>query len=461
MRMLDEKKSGAKDTAKERSARRIVPLAIFFAIILCIAIIALAEVAKNERKVNLVIKTGVSPFSPVLDTNTPDAYTLLKKASNDFITHYSKSNVTVSLTQYESARRGVEIDGYFGTPLSPDVIFASTFNLVTYVHEGKLIPLDSILDSGIREDIRDGCLAGCIVNGKTYMLPYITFQNALCFNKKLFRAAGLEKYCNTDAVQSWTLEEWEEVLAALKASLPSTSYPMMMYAADEQGDTHIMTLLRSRGSPFFDEYGNVCLSRAEGVEALEWLRKSNEKGYFPPHPERLVILDNYELFIAGQLGIYLVNRTIQQYFDKEGIECGYVNFPSIDGKGFTTSFDMSFAIVDNEDKNKLSAAKAFVSHIYKSRFLDYSVGGGNPVSRRVATKYAAYLSDVSRYMNNTACNINFSGSSPNWIEVRAVFYQHIRDLFTTSKSAIQIAHEIDMDLNAAINAGRETSHPHE
>lgn len=407
---------------------------------------------KQKKEINLIIKTGVSPLNPVVDNDTLDAYTLLKKAALDFTNNYGDAKIKISLSQYESARRSEEIDGCFGTALSPDVLFASQFNLSTYVNEGFLAPIDDILDSSIKDDLADGCLDNCVIDGKTYMVPYITQQNVLCFNKALFRSAGLHRYCNTDSIQTWTLSEWDEVLAKLKASLPTTSYPMMMYAADEQGDTHIMTLIRSRGSSFFDGTGHVCLETDEGIAALEWLRKCNHAGYFPPHPERLVILDNYELFVSGQLGIYMVNHAVQHYFDEAGIECGYVNFPSIDGQGLTTSFDMSFAVVNNGDKDKLKAAKSFIKRIYKTSFLDYSAGG-TPVSRRVAAKYAEYLTDVSRYINNNAKNVNFTNNSPNWLGLRAVFYLHIRDLFATKKSTALIAQEIDSDCNAAIDEG--------
>lgn len=413
---------------------------------------------RSRERVRLIIKTGVNPLNEVVDNDTPDAYTFLKKAVNDFSPRYKASKLTVSLSQYESARRGEEIDGCLGTELSPDVLLASQFNLSAYAHSGILIPLDDILESGIKDDLMAGCMVNCAIAGKTYMLPYLTLQNVLCFNKALFRKAGLEKYCNTDEVQSWTLEEWEEVLSALKASLPDTSYPMMMYAGDEQGDAHIMVLLRSRGAQFFDATGHVYLTCSEGIAALDWIRQCNEAGYFPPHPERLVILDNYELFTSGQLAIYLANHTIQTYFDDLGIECGYVNFPSLDGAGFTTLFDMSFAVVDNMDKRRLKAAKSFIEYIYKSRFLDYSAGG-IPVSYRVAKQYSEKLNDVARYINNNAVRVNFTGNCPNWIGVRAVFYPHIQDLFITKKSTLQIAQELEKDCNAAIDAGH--SHPHE
>lgn len=453
LRALRLGKQCGKTNSMMTAARFIKNTAISLA-----AVAMITAVSCKRNATPLIIKTGVSPLNLVVDDDTPDAYTFLKKAAADFVSQYKGNRLAVSLSQYEVARRGDEIDGCLDTEYSPDVLFASQFNLSAYAHDGVLVPLDDIIDDGIKADLFPGSLDNCAIGGKTYMLPYLTQTNVLCFNKALFRQSGLDRYCDTDEVQSWTLEEWDAILAALKSALPDTSYPMMMYAADEQGDTHIMTLLRSHGSPFFDATGHVCLTTSEGLSALSWLRQYNEKGYFPPHPERLVILDNYELFAAGQLALYLCNHTLQTYFDELGIECGYVNFPSIDGAGYTTSFDMSFAVVDARDDRRLKVAKAFVTYIYKSRYLDYSAGG-IPVSKRVATQYADALSDVSRYLNNTACNVNFSGNNPNWIGVRAAFYPHIKDLFATNKSIEQIAQEIEQDCNDAIDKGH--SRPHE
>ena len=82
----------------------------------------------------------------------------------------------------------------------------------------------------------------------------------------------------------------------------------MMYAASSQGDTHIMTLLRSAGSPFYDETGHFALSRPEGVAALRWIQEGVGRGWFPPHAENLEIEDCSSLFRAGQLAIYMVNN---------------------------------------------------------------------------------------------------------------------------------------------------------
>ena len=38
------------------------------------------------------------------------------------------------------------------------------------------------------------------INGKTYILPYYSLQNTLCFNKDLFRQCGLEDVIGEEGV---------------------------------------------------------------------------------------------------------------------------------------------------------------------------------------------------------------------------------------------------------------------
>lgn len=45
----------------------------------------------------------------------------------------------------------------------------------------------------------------------------------------------------------------------------------MMNGKNNQGDTHIMTFMRSYGSTIFDEEGNFDFESKETVQALEWI----------------------------------------------------------------------------------------------------------------------------------------------------------------------------------------------
>lgn len=99
---------------------------------------------------------------------------------------------------------------------------------------------------------------------------------------------------------------------------------MMMYAGSSQGDTHIVTLLRSAGSSIYDDTGHFNLSAPEGIAALRWIQEGVGRGWFPPHAENLEIEDCSSLFRQGQLAIYMVNNaSITRYGDTVGL----VNFP--------------------------------------------------------------------------------------------------------------------------------------
>ena len=145
--------------------------------------------------------------------------------------------------------------------------------------------------------------------GKTYMMPFLSLQNLLLYNKELFRAAGLEEFVSDeDVIQGWSVGEWEHILDTLAENLPDNNFPMMMYAKNDQGDTHIMTLIRSQGSEFFDSDGNFNISSDEGKAALQWIAGGKEKGWFPPSCENLEIIDMTELFTNGHLAITMANN---------------------------------------------------------------------------------------------------------------------------------------------------------
>ena len=234
-----------------------------------------------------------------------------------------------------------------------------------------------------------------------------------------------------------------------------------MYGKNEMGDTHVITLLRSRGSTFFDENGRVKLTTPEGIKAVQWLMDCNKKGYFPPNAENIEINDCYDLFLNGQLAIYINNAVLDASISKSNFEYGHVNFPSVDGKGFNTTFLTGFEVFDNEDEQKLKVAKDFVKFFYENDdWLDYSAGA-IPCSNKVAIKFADQLKSKQKYINNNQSNWNFTGNAPAWRKVREVFYKDIKELLYGEKTAEEIAQQIEDDCNVAIEAGYVDSKLHD
>ena len=418
---------------------------------------------ENEKPtVILRIKTPSLQMSSLTDEEINDSYGFLKKASDAFAKQYEDANVIIELSQFTQENASKEITGSFDTEDAADVLYAEFFNMSTYIHSGKVVPLDDIISDEIRNDIDTSYWDNGTINGKTYMIPYLGMQNTLCYNKELFRQVGLDRFISDkDEVQSWTLDEWETILSTLAQKLPKNVSPMMMYAKNRMGDTHIMTLLRSRGGTFFDENGRINVNTPEGIAAIQWIMDANQKGYFPKNAETLEIDDCGALFYKQQLAISLNNIALDVTLREQGFEYGHVNFPSIDGKGFNTTFITGFEVFDNGNEEKLKVAKDFVKYIYETdEWLEYS-SGGITCSNKVESKYADQLVNEKKYIANKQTGWNFTANSPAWGDVRDVFYTNIQDLLYGEKTAEEIAKQIDETCNAAIENGYATSVLHE
>lgn len=408
-------------------------------------------------EVTLIVKVPTIRLAPKMDPDTITSYDFLVKAANDFAANYQAARVTVNVVEFAPTEQQSEIDGCFDTAGATDVFYADFFYSETYVHTGRVVPLDDIITDEIRADIAANFWQMCQLDGKTYMMPFLYRQNVLGYNKDLFRACGLAKYCSDrDEVQTWTPAEWAEILSTLEARLPANKYAIMLYALNNQGDTHIMSYIRSQGSQIFAPDGSVHISTPEGIAGLRWIKHIYDSGYTPPHAEKLEILDNHDLFVNGQLALYIVNEATESIYD---FDCGYVNFPAPSG-GITTNFNTGFEVFDNGDPARLAAAKAFVKYIYETDWLDYSAGS-IPCSQRVAERHAGDLVGVQKYLANAATGVHFTGGNPNWPGVRQVFYPTIRRLLTGEYTPEEAAAALDRDCNAAIAAGRQSSKLHE
>ena len=418
--------------------------------------------ANEKPEIALTIKTPVLQMTAYKDEEIKDTYTFMKKLATAFESQYKDANVKINVVQFEKADEDEQIIGCFDTEEKADILYEEFFNMSTYVHTGKVVPLDDIISEEMRNDISSSYWDISKLNEKTYMMPFLGMQNTLCYNKDLFKQVGLERYVtDEDIVQNWSLADWEIILKTLQAKLPENIYTMLMYGKNEMGDTHVITLLRSRGSTFFDENGRVKLTTKEGIEAVQWLMDCNKKGYFPANAENLEINDCYELFVNGQLAIYINNAVLDASMRKEDINYGNVNFPSIDGKGFTTNFLTGFEVFDNGDEERLKVAKDFIKFVYENdEWLEYSAGA-IPCSDKVAAKYADELKDKQKYIDNNQTGWNFTGNAPTWRKVREVFYKDIKELLYGEKTAEEIAKQIEENCNKVINEGYANSKLHE
>ncbi|MCM1127862.1 MAG: extracellular solute-binding protein [Lachnospiraceae bacterium] len=416
---------------------------------------------KAQQEITLVVKVPNLVMNSVSNPDITDSSVFLKQAGDAFAAQYEAAKVTFQVETFDYVDEIQAITGSFDTKDATDILYEGYFNMASYLHTGKVVPLDDIISDELRDDIDDASWAMSMVNGKTYMMPFLSMQNILIYNKELFKECGLEKYLiDTNTIQNWTLEEWTDILDTLASNLPSQTYPMMMYGKNNQGDTHIMSYIRACGSTIFSADGHFDFESEAAVKALEWIQSGVDKGWYPPHPENLEITDCNELFSNGQLAIHIFNNanfTLYNNMDNYG----YVNFPG----NVATSFVTGFEVFNNGDELKVQAAKDFIKYIYENdEWLELSAGN-IPASRKVSEKYQDQITMLDEFTKNAVNVVDFMNNSPNWqgsdTSVRSVFWPNIHELLAKSVTPEECAKELNETCNAALDAGRQNSVLHE
>lgn len=408
--------------------------------------------------VHLLVKVPRTGHDVVFDDSITYIDQVIERMAEDFEHSYDKADVRIEVEVFEQNQHDSAIVDAFDTADAADVLYGDYFNISTYIHTGRVVPLDDVVTPQVRASVFDDLWDRSSVEDRIYMMPYLERQNVLAYNKVLLQQAGLDAFIAEGEIQAWSLAEWTQVLDALAANLPDGCYPMMMYAASSQGDTHIMTLLRAAGSAFFDDEGYFNLSTPEGVAALSWLQSGVERGWFPPHSENLEIEDCSSLFRQGQLAIYMVNNaSLSRYGDTIGL----VNFPGPDEDGCATRFVSGFEVFDNGDARKVQVAKDFLSFVYGSDELMAYAAGTLPASRAAAERYGSDIPSFEQFLENRHNIVDFTGNNPDTRAVREVFYPHIHGLLMGTLTPEEAAARIDADCNRAIDEGIAASTLHE
>ena len=432
---------------------------------LCMALAAavclnLAGCAPGQKKavkqVTLTIKTPPIGFGTVPGLGEKESYDLFVAAAEKFSAQYDTYEVSFEISKYDYLDEKEQLADKQGTDEAADIYYSGSWNTPSYVARGWLVSLDDIVDDELRKDIDETIWEQNTIEGKVYIMPFQQLQNTLIVNRTMMKEAGLEEYIpEGDEIAHWSTEEFDTILHALGDSLTEDNqFAFMMYAANNQGDSHIMTLLRAYGGTLYDEEGDFAVDTPEGIAALEWLKDLNDKGITPKGAENMELIDCVNLFNNGQMALCMGNLTnLWDIWDK-GLDVFAANFPSMDGKGYATSSVNGFCIFDNGNEDKIQAAKDFIRYIYTDEDLMKYTLGTLPVNHSVTEKYQDEIRMLKAYGDNTPNIVDNIRNNLNWQGVRDVFYLNIKDLLLEKKTPAEVAAGIDQSCNTALSIGR-------
>lgn len=413
------------------------------------------KTAEPER-VNLVVKTPPIGLGNIPGVGEAEVYDMLTLAAQRFQAQYDRYDVEFDISRYDYLDEQTHLADKYGTEEAADIFFSGSWNVPLYAARGWLVPLDDLIDEELRADIDESIWRQNSIGGRVYTMPFHQLQNTLMVNRTMMEQAGLEAYIpEGDSVAHWSTEEFDLVCRRLAESLTDeNTFAFMMYAANNQGDSHIMTLLRSHGCPLYDENGDFTVNTPEGIQALGWIKEMDEKGITPKGAENLELLDCMNLFHNGQLAICVGNLTSLWDARNKGVDVFTANFPDPSGAGYCTASSNGFCVFDNGDEARIQVAKDFIRFLYTDEEVMKYTLGTLPVNKSVAERYGDDIWMLRAYGENTANAVDNIRSSLNWQGVRDVFYPNIRDLLMGVRTPEEVAAAIDQRCNAALALGR-------
>lgn len=413
----------------------------------------------DERPESITLRIATPPIGlgSVPGVGEAEISEMMEVAAERFSAQYTAFDVNFEINRYNYTDEKEQLLDKIGTEDAADIFYAGSWNTSAWAEQGWLVPLDDIIDDGLRSDISETLWRQNSYKGHVYVLPYQQLHNTLAVNKKMMEEAGLEEFIpEQDTIAHWSTEDFNTVFAELKESITDeTTYVFMMYALNDQGDSHIMTLLQAMGGSLYDENGNFAVNTPEGIAALTWLKSLDEQGYVPENAENIEFVDVINLFYNGQMAICMSNLTNLWDYRDRGMEVFPVNFPSLDGIGYVVATTNGFCVFDNGDTKKVQAAKDFVRYIYTDEELMKYTLGTLPVNQSVMDKYEDEIWMLKAYSENSPNLTTIVRlDNLNWQGVRDVFYLNIQDLLKGTKSPEEVAKAIDETCNAALEQGR-------
>ena len=411
----------------------------------------------DERPESITLRIATPPIGlgSVPGVGEAEISEMMEVAAERFSAQYTAFDVNFEINRYNYTDEKEQLLDKIGTEDAADIFYAGSWNTSAWAEQGWIVPLDDIIDDGLRSDISETLWRQNSYKGHVYVLPYQQLHNTLAVNKKMMEEAGLEEFIpEQDTIAHWSTEDFNTVFAELKESITDeTTYVFMMYALNDQGDSHIMTLLQAMGGSLYD--GNFAVNTPEGIAALTWLKSLDEQGYVPENAENIEFVDVINLFYNGQMAICMSNLTNLWDYRDRGMEVFPVNFPSLDGRGYVVATTNGFCVFDNGDTKKVQAAKDFVRYIYTDEELMKYTLGTLPVNQSVMDKYEDEIWMLKAYSENSPNLTTIVRlDNLNWQGVRDVFYLNIQDLLKGTKSPEEVAKAIDETCNAALEQGR-------
>lgn len=220
--------------------------------------------------------TGTITFTTWGSESEEAAY---KDLIKQFEAEHEGAKVKLNVVPYDQMFSN--IDAQLSSGDAPDIFRVDYGNLGVYSSQEQLLDLSPYFSEDEIADFVPAMWEAVSYDGTPYGVPQQTDVSALLVNLDMLTAAGFDTTTlPTTQDDAWTWEEFADVAAQLRASLPADKYPFV-YNWQLGGAPRWLSWLFQADGSFLDG-ATATIDSAAGEKALDFTKSFFENEWVPP-----------------------------------------------------------------------------------------------------------------------------------------------------------------------------------
>lgn len=276
-------------------------------------------------------------------------------------------NIKIEYQAIEFTDGPAKLETAIQSRTNPDVVYDAPGRVIDWASKGYLVPLDDMVD---KSTLLEAAVTASSYEDELYLYPQGVAPFMMGFNKTLLEELDLLEMLPLDKDnRSWTVEEYEALLTALKEKKPDMS-PAILFAKSQGGDQGPRAFISNLYGSWItnDEVTEYTINDENGVKAMEWAKKAYDKGLLGQG----IALDggaSIEAFRSGLAastilyspGLYKPDALADKF------EPVLVPYPNNSGKPELEYLVAGPCVFDNEDEDRATAAKLFIDFMINDK----------------------------------------------------------------------------------------------
>lgn len=279
-------------------------------------------------------------------------------------------SIKVNFTRISFTDGAEKIEKAIAAGKAPDIIYDSPGRIIGWAGRGLLEPLDDVLATEKLYITTELLIVSAGKDRRTYMYPMHEGAFSMAFNKEMLEdlhLIDLLPYKRRD--RRWTVEEYEALLTALKAKLPTGIVPGVFYyktMGGDQGTRAFLMNLYGNANLLSGDYSSYIYNSDQAVRNMDWTIRAMKQGLLLDGKD-LTSNDAISMFVSAKAAhtilyspqLNKLNDGKRQYKGKDFTPI-YMPFPNNAGAPLLEFLVGGACVFNNGNANKVKAAKKFL-----------------------------------------------------------------------------------------------------